>query len=1033
MVKYYFEGKKFVIEDYLNAPTFASFLPAISGIHGKPTWAFYANVGQCMGGFGVSNRHTPMTPFDSATLAYQNIPLKGFRTFLKIDNKLYNPFKKPTDFQKMIVERTRFSIVETNSLYSINVSYSTLANQPFAALIRRVEITNPSDNPITYEMVDGLPIFLPYGLDNIDYKELVSLMAAYCCVHDLDKAPFIKFKTSTGDNSVVKENDEGNGFYAYKVVDGKIVHVNSIVDLECVFGKDKTLIKPLNFVNNSYKDFLKMKQQTENKIPCAFTTDSFTLKPHESIVFYTLYGAFRNSDEFDKYVVSNKHLLNIIENDKTEEIVEDLIKPSRVHTASPLFDEYVAQSYLDNGLRGGFPLLIENQPYYVFSRKHGDMERDYNFFDIPSKYYSSGSGNFRDVNQNRRSDLYYAPYLKDYNINIFFNLIQADGQNPLTVKPNHFHLNDDFNISLLYGLNDGNKILDLVKDYEPSDLYTYLLDHNREVLFNTIMENSTQSVEAMFSEGYWVDHWTYNVDLLENFEGIYPDELEQLLFTPKYKYFYSPVFVEPRSEKYCLINDNEVRQYGAIDLKRLKAVCEATNFDIKKTNWLKNKKGDEVVTTLASKILNLIIVKFSTLDSMQMGIEMECEKPGWNDAMNGLPGLFASGMSESIELLRLIRFLRRNLNNFKDNKIEILKEQAKLFQSVNNYLRQLFASQLDSFSYWDKVTTAREEFRQSIKNNVTGYTKSVSVRYVLSFLKLADKLLEQGILKAKEVGEGIIPSYLIYRPKSFSKLGHVNHLGYETVKVNSFELVKLPPFLEASARMFKLGKKIAKTNDYREIKKSDLYDKKIKIYKTSAALDDAPFEIGRVHAFTKGWLERECNFLHMTYKYLLGLLKAGYYQEFYKECQTNLVCNMDPYIYGRSTIENSSFIVPSCNPDEKIHGRGYFARLTGANAEMVNMVNILFIGERPFIYDEGTLYFKLSPKLSASFFDDNNEVRVTLFNTTEIVYHNPKRVDTYKKANLTYKIDGVDYQTISGQLAIDIRNGKVKRIDVEID
>ena len=76
-----------------------------------------------------------------------------------------------------------------------------------------------------------------------------------------------------------------------------------------------------------------------------------------------------------------------------------------------LFDKYIRQSFLDNGLRGGFPLKLgENgHVYYVYSRKHGDMERDYNNFVIPSKYYSSGLGNFRDVNQNRRSDLYYFP------------------------------------------------------------------------------------------------------------------------------------------------------------------------------------------------------------------------------------------------------------------------------------------------------------------------------------------------------------------------------------------------------------------------------------------------------------------------------------------------------------------------------------------------------------------------------------------------------------------------------------------------
>lgn len=1032
MVKYYFEKDKFVIEDFLNAKTFSSFLPAIAGIDGKPMWAFYANVGQCMGGFGVSNRKTPITPFDSATLAYQNIPLKGFRTFLKINNILHVPFKKPVDFQKMIIEKTQFSIVETTSLYSIKITYSTLAEQPYAALVRKVEITNPSSSAITYDMVDGLPIFLPYGLSNIDYKELVSLMAAYCQVHNLEKGPFIKFKTSTGDNSVVKENEQGNGFYGFKVINGKPVVTHPIVDLEAVFGVDKTLLRPLNFVEMDYCDFVKIEQQTENKIPSAFTSDSFTLKPNESLTFYTLYGSFRNIEEFDQYIVSNTNLLKIIENDNTQKIVDDIVSCAAVHTSSPIFDEYIKQTYLDNGLRGGFPLLIKNQPYYVFSRKHGDMERDYNFFDIPSKYYSSGSGNFRDVNQNRRSDLYYAPYLKDYNINIFFNLIQADGQNPLTVKPNHFHINSQFDYSQLFGIENNKALIELIQDYEPSDLYMYLKDQNRLDLFEMIIENSTQSVEAMFSEGYWIDHWTYNVDLLENYEGIYPDKLEELLFAKKYKYFYSPVFVEPRSEKYCLINEHEVRQYGAIDLKKVKRECEKRHIDISKTDWLKDKNGQIIETTLASKILNLIVIKFSTLDSEQMGIEMECEKPGWNDAMNGLPGLFASGMSETIELLRLIRFLRRNLTMFKDHKIEVLKEQAKLFQGVNRMLRLFNQDLVSSFEYWDAVTTMRENFREQIKYFASNTYKTISVRYILSFLKVADRLLEHGIMKAKEVGQGIIPSYIIYRPKSFVKLNHINQLGYETVRVTSFELETIPPFLEASARMFKLGKKIAKLNDYRLIKQSDLYDKTLKIYKTSAALDDAPFEIGRVHAFTKGWLERECNFLHMSYKYLLGLLKAGYYQEFYKECQTNLVCNMGPYVYGRSTIENSSFIVPTCNPDKKNHGRGFFARLTGANAEMINMVNIMFIGEKPFSFVDGVLHFELNPKLPASFFDENNECSCMLFASTKIVYHNPYRLDCFKKRHLQYKVDGVTYESIVGQLAEDIRANKVKQIDVEI-
>ncbi len=44
---------------------------------------------------------------------------------------------------------------------------------------------------------------------------------------------------------------------------------------------------------------------------------------------------------------------------------------------------------------------------------------------------------------------------------------------------------------------------------------------------------------------------------------------------------------------------------------------------------------------------SLGVLKYSTLDSQGMGVEMEGGKPGWNDAMNGLPGL----LGESLLLL----------------------------------------------------------------------------------------------------------------------------------------------------------------------------------------------------------------------------------------------------------------------------------------------------------------------------------------------------------------------------------------------
>lgn len=70
-----------------------------------------------------------------------------------------------------------------------------------------------------------------------------------------------------------------------------------------------------------------------------------------------------------------------------------------------------------------------NQIIHLFSRKHGDPERDYNFFSIAAEYYSQGNGNFRDVSQNRRNDVFFNKEVGDFNVKTFFSLVQADGYN----------------------------------------------------------------------------------------------------------------------------------------------------------------------------------------------------------------------------------------------------------------------------------------------------------------------------------------------------------------------------------------------------------------------------------------------------------------------------------------------------------------------------------------------------------------------------------------------------------------------------
>jgi hypothetical protein len=142
---------------------------------------------------------------------------------------------------------------------------------------------------------------------------------------------------------------------------------------------------------------------------------------------------------------------------------------------------------------------------------------------------------------------------------------------------------------------------------------------------------------------------------------------------------------------------------------------------------------------------------------------------------------------------------------------------------------------------------------------------------------------------------------------------------------------------------------------------SHLYDDKLGMYRVNASLEDQPHDIGRARAFSPGWLENGSIWLHMSYKYLLELLRAGLYEQFFAELPTNLVPFMDPAVYGRSPLENSSFIVSSAHPDESLHGAGFVARLSGSTAEFLSMWQLMMSGPQPFVMNNGELQLALRP------------------------------------------------------------------------
>ena len=1034
MSNYYFEGDSFVINNYNNQKTFANFLPGVAGKKGIPLWSFYVNRAQGLSGYGLQDKSKIIMEFTPANKAYETVGTIGFRTFIKVNDTLYEAFKEGSSHpHKMRVNKSSFTIEETNKDLGLKttITYFGLPNEPIAGLVRKVDIENISSEPITFELLDGITEILPSGIHNDGFKSTSNLLASWMdVVHLDDHLGYYKLRASTNDTAEVQEKEDGNFYIG--IVEGKAI--TPIVDQDLVFAHMSSKALPIHFMETDLKTLTKEKQVTANKIPCGFIPVEKTLKPKENLRLHALSGHADNYETLQNVLKDLKHNDTLEQKEvEAKTIIDEMVNDVATDTALKPFDEYIKQNYLDNFLRGGYPISIGQSIYHLYSRRHGDLERDYNYFSLAPEYYSQGAGNFRDVCQNRRMDTFINKDVERFNIHHFASLIQLDGYNPLSVKGTLYALDEDKINALSKEHFDGNEKISkrLKQPFTPGQIVNFVENNkinaltDEDTYLNALIKAATPSINAAFGEGFWSDHFTYVLDLVETYEAIYPDRMHALLYQDEsFLYFESPVSVLKQHEKTVLTKDGKVRQYGSLlhfDEEKIKAL----NIDPNASNFTKIN-GNHYTSTLFVKLLSLVMNKHSLLDSEGLGIEMEADKPGWNDAMNGVPGLHGSGVSETIELLRIVAFLNKYPSS---GAIRLPVEMKHFFESLNK-----------THDYQTRVK-AREAYREAIRFGLSGAMESVNLATINAYLEDLSHYIKERLEFLVEENNHLPPTFLTYQVKDYEPVKKddkavIGHYGLPLLTPTRFERKNLPAFLEAPARLLKTDfDQDALKKMHQSIKASEIFDEPLKIYKTSECLNGENHEIGRIRAFTKGWLERESTFLHMTYKYLLGLIKAGLYEEFYEAIETNLVCFMNPEKYGRSTLENSSFIAPSNNPNEKIHGQGFFARLSGSTVETIDMWREMMSGEHPFKWENDTLILAFKPKLHKRFFKEDKTVRFKFLKDIEVTYINQGMDSTYDRCDI-YKIElineggkvVIEGDKVTGKEALNVRQGKYDSI-----
>jgi hypothetical protein len=1053
----------FVIEDYNHAKLFADFFPGVSGLYGIPMWAFYVNRGQAVSSFGIESKDKAILEFQPANKAYRLTSIAGFRTFLKISDgktqRFYEPFANSLGLtykihQRMLITAHDLTIEEINTTLGlkVTVNYFTMPQEPFAGLVRRVTIENIGRKPLDIQCVDGLAVINPYGLKDWLGKNMSRTVEAWMTVRNIkNKAPFYQLKVEVADTPQVTPIAQGNFYFAFDSGSRKLLDM--IVEAACVFGHASDFLVPESFLRQ--KNFsVPLHQETANRTPSAMSACRFTLARGKKHGFTAMAGFAHDLAELKK-VVKKSRGPNFIESKAglNRQIIDEIKDYGFTHSASNEFNRYCGQTFLDNILRGGLPISLQTAEgpvtLNVYSRKHGDLERDYNFFTLAPTFLSQGNGSYRDVNQNRRNDVWFNRDVKDSSLINFLNLIQADGYNPSIVKGAIFIIKDEGAIDGIFSefgiVKGADKLKDILKKgFMPGDLLKLV---TREVamkgqaddFLTRILGVCAKAESAELGEGFWSDHWTYNLDLIKSYLSLYPEKLKELFLEKRvFNFFLNDFYVLGRDARFVLTPAG-VRQYHSLVEADRKVQAKAKGYKLRG----KDGSGAVYTTSLLVKLICLLANKAASLDPSGIGIEMEANKPDWYDALNGLPGLLGSSISETFEVKRFAIFVKESVEQLRlDDQaaIMVFEELADFIQGLSGVL----STQPDPLKYWQKSNDLKEHYRHAVRYGIKGEEKALSVSEIKKFLKEIIEKCDAGILLARQSND-LFATYFYHEVTEYDLLDKPDH-GQHHVRANAFKRHDLPLFLEGFVHALRVSSSAdeAKTL-YKAVRSSKLYDRNLRMYKVNADLSKESDEIGRTRIFPAGWLENGSVWLHMEYKYFLELLRCGLAKEFFTEIHGALVPFLDPSTYGRSILQNSSFIVSSAHEDKNLHGRGFVARLSGVTAEFLHMWLVMNMGLNPFVLDDQNhLTLRFNPLLPSWLFTKSARTySFKLFAKIMVTYHNPRLKDTFgpkgvkaQKIVLTYP-DRKSIEIAGGVLneshAMDVREGAVTSVDVFLE
>jgi hypothetical protein len=166
--------------------------------------------------------------------------------------------------------------------------------------------------------------------------------------------------------------------------------------------------------------------------------------------------------------------------------------------------------------------------------------------------------------------------------------------------------------------------------FHPGQLLNWLNLHDIKIenrfdwLKNILSKCKRRLVAGLHEGGYWIDHWTYLVDMLQAYEAIYPESVEKML-TEKadIEWFDEGAYVVPRKDKYF------IKKFGPLQLNAV--------TDVKVSDDAPNLPP----VTMFAKLCALVAVKAVSFDTPAEVWKWKQAVPAGTTHLNGLPGCSA--------------------------------------------------------------------------------------------------------------------------------------------------------------------------------------------------------------------------------------------------------------------------------------------------------------------------------------------------------------------------------------------------------